>query len=57
MVLLFERGHKKGILVVMQGIDRSLKIETKSATAKKKKGHIKSECYKLLNKNKRVATN
>ena len=47
----------KRIMLVMQGVGRSLKMERKFATTTKKKGQIKSKCYKLQNKNKRAAAN
>ena len=55
--LVIQGGCKKGILVVMQKVDRSLKIKRKLVTTAKKKGHIKSECYKLQNKNKKAVVN
>ena len=38
MALLFEEGHKKEILLVMQGADRNLKIKSKLASTVRKKG-------------------
>ena len=37
-VLLFERGYKRGILVVMQGADRNLVIKTKPVGTIRKRG-------------------
>ena len=37
---MFEGGHKRGILVVMQGVDQSLKIERRSTTIAKRRGKL-----------------
>ncbi|KAG8474742.1 hypothetical protein CXB51_031399 [Gossypium anomalum] len=50
-------GHRKEIIVVNLRVDRSLQIEVKTCNFCKKKGHIKSECYKLQNKIKGEAAN
>ena len=43
--------------MVMQGGRSKSKNRNKVCNYCEKKGHIKSECYKLQNKNKRAATN
>ena len=48
-VWLFEGGHMRGILMVMQRVGQSLKIKTKSATTAKRRGilNLSATTYRI----------